>query len=44
MTITEKIKRIDNEMEQNKAQYNLHSKTAKISAFHDEMLLNINFN
>ena len=43
MTITEKIKRIDNKIEQNKAQYNLDRKTAKISAFHHEMLLNTNF-
>ena len=30
--ITEKIKVINNKIEQNKAQYNLHRETAKISA------------
>ena len=32
MTISEKIKTIDNEIEQNKAQYNLDRQTANISA------------
>ena len=32
MSISEKIKAIDNEIEQNKAQYNLDRETAKISA------------
>ena len=32
MTVTEKIKTIDNKIEQNKAQYNLDKQTAKISA------------
>ena len=32
MTITEKIKTIDHKIERNKAQYDLDSQTAKISA------------
>ena len=32
MTVSEKIKRTDNEIEQNKSQYSLDSQTAKISA------------
>ena len=32
MSISEKIKTIDNKIAQNKAQYNLDRKTAKISA------------
>ena len=32
MSITEKIKTIDNKIEQNKAQYDLDRQTAKISA------------
>ena len=32
MSIGEKIKKIDNKIDQNKAQYNLHRQTAKISA------------
>ena len=32
MTITEKIKKIDNKIKQDKAQYNLDRQTAKISA------------
>ena len=32
MSISEKIKSIDNKIEQNKAQYNLERQTAKISA------------
>ena len=39
MTLSEKIKTIDNKIEQNKAQYNLGRQTAKIS----EMLVNMNF-
>ena len=31
MTVSEKIKKNDNKIEQNKAQYNLERKTAKIS-------------
>ena len=31
MTLSEKIKTVDNKIEQRKAQYNLHSQTAKIS-------------
>ena len=38
MSISEKIKAIDNEIEQNKAQYNLDRETAKIS-----VLLSRNF-
>ena len=33
MTITEKIKTIDNKIEQNKAQYNLDREIVKISAW-----------
>ena len=32
MNVNEKIKRIDNKIEQNKAKYNLHRETAMISA------------
>ena len=32
MSVSEKIKTIDNKIEQNKAQYNLDRQTAKISA------------
>ena len=32
MTVTKKIKTIDNKIEQNKAQYNLERQTTKISA------------
>ena len=32
MTVTEKIKTIDNKIEQNKAQYDLDRQTAKIAA------------
>ena len=32
MTVSEKIKAIDNKIEQNKAQYSLDRQTAKISA------------
>ena len=32
MTVSEKIKTIDNRIEQNKAQYDLDSQTVKISA------------
>ena len=39
MTLSEKIKTIDNKIEQNKAQYNLGRQTAEIS----EMLVNMNF-
>ena len=43
MSIKEKIKAINNKMEQNKAQYNLDRQTAKISAIYQEMLENKNF-
>ena len=33
MTVSEKIKTIDNKIEQNKSQYKLDRQTAKISAF-----------
>ena len=36
MRISEKIKTIDNKIEQNKAQYNLDRQTAKISALSSE--------
>ena len=36
MSISEKIKTIDNKIEQNKAQYNLDRQTAKISALSSE--------
>ena len=32
MTVTKKIKTVDNKIEQNKARYNLERQTAKISA------------
>ena len=43
MSISEKIKKIDNKINQNKAHYNLYRKTAKISALHKKMLVNKNF-
>ena len=43
MSISEKTKTIDNKIEQNKAQYDLDRQTAKISAYHQEMLVNMNF-
>ena len=36
MSISEKIKAINNKIDQNKAQYNLDRKTAKISALSSE--------
>ena len=36
MSISEKIKTIDNKIEQNQAQYNLDRQTAKISALSSE--------
>ena len=43
MSISEKIKTIDNKIEQNKAQYSLDRKTDKISVYHQEMLVNMIF-
>ena len=34
MTVSEKIRTVDNKIEQNKAQYDLERQTAKISAFY----------
>ena len=41
MTVNEKIKTLDNKIEQNKAQYNLNIQTAKL--YHQEVLINMNF-
>ena len=43
MSISEKIKTINNKIEQNKAQYNLGRQTAKISPLSPENVININF-
>ena len=43
MTISEKIKTINNKIEQNKTHYDLDRQIAKISAYHQEMLVNMNF-
>ena len=40
MTFSEKIKTMDNKIEQNKAQYDLDRKTAKMSALSKKMLIN----
>ena len=37
MSIGEKIKIIDNKIEENKAQYNLDGRNAKTSAYYQEM-------
>ena len=42
MSISEKIKAIDNKMEQNKAQYDLNRETARISVLTLKMLVNMN--
>ena len=42
MTITEKIKTIDNKIKENKAQYNL-DKLLRFQLDHEEMLVNMNF-
>ena len=42
MSITEKIKVINNKIEQNKAQYDL-DKLPKFLLYHPEMLVNMNF-
>ena len=43
MSISEKIKTIDNKIEQNKAQYNLDRQTAKISALSSENVSQYDF-
>ena len=43
MTVRRKIKTIDNKMDQNKAQHNLDKQTAKILTYHQEILVNMNF-
>ena len=43
MSISEKIKTIDNKIEQNKAQYNLDRQTAKILGLSSGNMVNINF-
>ena len=43
MSISEKIKTIENKIEQNKAQYNLDRQTAKVSAFPSENASNMDF-
>ena len=42
MGISEKIKAIDNKVEQNKVQYNLDTQTAKFLLYHQQTLVNIN--
>ena len=42
MSISEKIKAINNKIEQNKAQYHLEKQTARILLYHQEMLVNMN--
>ena len=43
MTVSEKIKTIDDKIEQNKASYNLDRKTARFLLYHQKMLVNMNF-
>ena len=43
MTVSKKIKTINNKIEQNKAQYDLDRQTAKIQLYHQEVLVNMNF-
>ena len=43
MSISEKIKAIDNKIEKNKAQYNLVTQAAKFPLYHQEMLANMTF-
>ena len=43
MSITEKIKTINNKIEQNKAQYNLDRQTANISTLSSGNVSNMNF-
>ena len=42
MTVSGKIKTIDNKIEQNKAHYSLDRQTAKISALSSGILVNMN--
>ena len=41
LTVSEKMKTIDNKIEQNKAQYDLERQTSKILLYHQENLVNI---
>ena len=43
MSISEKIKVVENKIEQKKAQYNLNRQTAKISVLSPGSVSNINF-
>ena len=43
MNISEKIKVINNKVEQNKAQYNLDDKLLRFQLYHQEMSLDMNF-
>ena len=43
MSISEKIKTIDNKIEQNQARYNLERQTAKISALSSENVTKYDF-
>ena len=43
MSISKKIKAINNKIEQNKARYNLDRQAANISVLSSEMLVNMNF-
>ena len=43
MTVSEKVKRIDNKIKQNECQNDLDKKTAKMSALSQEMLVSMNF-
>ena len=43
MTVSEKIKKTDNKIEQNQAQYNLDRQTAKISALLSRNIINYEF-
>ena len=43
ITFSQKIKTIDNKIEQNKAQYNLRRQMLIIWLYHQEMLVNMNF-
>ena len=43
MSISEKLKAINNNIEQNKAQYSLDTQTAKIYYYYLEMLASMNF-
>ena len=43
MTVSEKIRKIDNKIEQDKALYNLGKKQLKFQLNHQEMFINMNF-